>query len=195
MDKNIIYSEILYLGFVFEKGRISKKKWNFIYKKHLRRQIALWNKAVMLMNNVQMTAEDVSFCKNFIKLCEYSNEFKKIYSCTYPRLKEYEKINFNGVTFVQDDSTESKVLITLMHDLIGESAALLAVKKFCTPVKEIYVLLNTLHNIPRFFGDQPMDGKNKIDFKVTIEYTFSNMDNKLRSKYHSVYDSKPFLDK
>ena len=141
------------------------------------------------MNDVQMSEQDVSFFKNFIKQCECSNEFKKIYCCTYPRLKEYEKINFADVTSVLDHSVESNVLITLMHDLIDETAALLASNKLWIPVEEVYIRLNALHNIPRFFGDQPMGGKNKIDFKMTIEYTFSNMDNKLRNKYHSIYCS------
>jgi hypothetical protein len=193
MDKNTIYSEILYLGFVFEKGRISKKKWSLIYKKHLGKQIVLWNKAISLMNDVQMTEEDVFFFKNFIEFCECSNEVKNIYSCTYPRIKEYEKINFADVTSVQDHSAESKVLIKLMNDMICEIDTLLALNKLFTPVKEIYILLNALHNIPRFFRDQPIDGKNKIDFKMTIEYTLSNMNDQRRSKYSSIL--KPFLDK
>lgn len=193
MDKNTIYSEILYLGFVFEKGRISKKKWSLIYKKHLGKQIVLWNKAISLMNDVQMTEEDVSFFKNFIEFCECSNEFKNIYSCTYQRIKEYGKINFADVTSVQDHSAESKVLIKLMNDMICEIDTLLALNKLFTPVKEIYILLNALHNIPRFFRDQPIDGKNKIDFKMTIEYTLSNMNDQRRSKYSSIL--KPFLDK
>ena len=193
MDKNAIYSEILNLGFVFEKGRISKKKWSLIYKKHLGKQIVLWNKAVSLMNDVQMTEEDVSFFKNFIEFCECSNEFKNIYSCTYPRIKEYEKLNFAGVNSLHDYGVESNVLIKLINDMICEIDTLLALNKFFAPVKEIYKLLNALHNIPRFFGDQPMGGKNKTDFKTTIEYTLSNMNDQLRSKYSSIL--KPFLDK
>ncbi len=187
MDKNTLYAEILYLGFVFEKGRVSKKKWSLIYKKHLGKQIVQWNKAVSLMNDVQTTEEDVSFFKNFIEFCECSNEFIKIYSCTYSRLKEYEKINFADVTSVLDHSAESKVLITLMRDLICETTVLLASNKLWIPVEEVYIRLNALHNIPRFFSDQPIDGKNKIDFKITVEYTLSNMNDQMKSKYGNLF--------
>jgi hypothetical protein len=185
MDKNTIYSEILYLGFVYEKGRVYNKKFSFTYKNFFQIQIKMWEQIIVMMSQNGLSEVDYKFYNEFLKLCDSNKEMKKIYSYAYEKVKRIEKENNFGISSTRNLGDEAEQLLKILNELINELLTLVSQTKLIIPGKKIFVRLNALHNIPRYFVNVPQDSRilNKIDYNTTVEYCFSNMDNELRSKY------------
>ena len=80
LGKNNIYAQILYRGFVCEKGRVYSRLWKYSYRSILELQVDLWKKVLSRMADNTYTKEDSDLLKHFIKLCEDKKEIGEFYN-------------------------------------------------------------------------------------------------------------------
>lgn len=78
MTKNSIYGEILYVGFVAEKGRVFSQIRSYSYRKAIREHF--WQRMIWRMMDCSYTEEDEQLMDDFIGLCQTQKSFENIYS-------------------------------------------------------------------------------------------------------------------
>lgn len=186
LGKNNIYAQILYRGFVCEKGRVYSQLWKYSYRSILELQVDLWKKILSRMADNTYTDEDSDLLKYFIKLCRDKKEIGEFYNIQADFLSEIEKSIDSSMKKV-GNCNEGIIIINFMNDLVTELADLLKHKLFVDR-KRIHLIIRTLHNLPRYFLDNSKtfihDLKDMaIDFRSAIDYSFGNMDQEMKARY------------
>jgi hypothetical protein len=188
MDKNCLYSQILYLGFVSEKNRVFKKLWNQKLKKILLIELKLWSEIIHLMKTNDFSEKDEVFINYFIEICNRYSELKKYYNIVFDNINAYKQKDYMNIKS-NIYSKKNEIIIGLMEDLIHELKVILN-KRFSFKVKkQLYEILSSLHNLPRFFLEERTSNLQEpmiyagISFKDALEYSFLSMGNELNEKY------------
>ena len=186
LGKNNIYAQILYRGFVCEKGRVYSRLWKYSYRSILELQVDLWKKVLSRMADNTYTKEDSDLLKHFIKLCEDKKEIGEFYNIHADFLSEIEKSIDSSIGKVSN-CNEEIIIINFMNDLVTELADLLKHKLFVDK-KGVHLIIRTLHNLPRYFLDNSKtfihDLKDMaIDFRSAIDYSFGNMNQEMKARY------------
>lgn len=188
MNKFSLYAEILYLGFVYEKGRVHRKRWNVIYKRMLRKQLQLWSNIVLLMRDIPFSENDRAVLEDFLRLCEGDKKILAIYKIVSEKIIGFERNGFADITPGKGQNEESKVLIGLLHDLLGElDKEMEAV--FFMPGEKAYYILRALHNVPRYFfyERQSEHLSTRINFQNAVSYCLSSLKQPLKQTYIDKY--------
>lgn len=186
LGKNNIYAQILYRGFVCEKGRVYSRLWKYSYRSILELQVDLWKKILSRMADNTYTKEDSDLLKYFIKLCGDKKEIGEFYNIHADFLSEIEKSIDSSIGKVSN-CNEEIIIINFMNDLVTELADLLKHKLFVDK-KRVHLIIRTLHNLPRYFLDNSKtfihDLKDMaIDFRSAIDYSFGNMNQEMKARY------------
>jgi hypothetical protein len=94
LGKNNIYAEILYRGFVCEKGRVYSWLCKYSYRNILELQVGLWKKILSRMADNTYTKEDLDLLKYFIKLCRDKEGIGKSHSIPPDFYRNCKKCEF-----------------------------------------------------------------------------------------------------
>ncbi|MBP1903782.1 hypothetical protein J2Z32_000394 [Paenibacillus turicensis] len=186
MRKNNIYGEILYIGLVAEKGRVFNEIWKYNYRKTLKLHVSMWQKILMRMCDTAYNNEDEQLLREFFELCKKRKDIGKYYNTLIESFSEIEQI-ITTCTENVDNTHEETVIISLMNDLFLELTELLK-PKLIVDRKKIHLVIRVLHNLPRFFLQNPQTyiyGLKNVasSFYDVIEYSFGNMDQDMKDRY------------
>ncbi len=168
-----VVGELLYIGFVAEKGRCYGIKWKSNYKKTLTNHIYLLKELLDLLIENDETHID-SQINNFINKCKENYEIGKFYNFKGNNMDSF----IHGLSY-----DEINCLIKMMlDDLLSE------LDKIIVSKRKIYDLLCSLHNLPRVYlgkGKETLCDINQeaISVKDALEYSYKNMSIELREKY------------
>ncbi|TYQ13257.1 UNVERIFIED_CONTAM: hypothetical protein Cloal_4323 [Acetivibrio alkalicellulosi] len=149
-------------------------------------QVDLWKKILSRMEDNKYTEKDSDLIKYFIKLCKDKKEIGCFYNIHDDFLFKFEKSIGTNID-ISSNCVEGSIIINFMNDLVTELADLLKHKLFVDR-KRIHLIIRTLHNLPRYFLDNPKtlvhDLKHMgIDFRSAIDYSFGNMDQEMKVRY------------
>lgn len=177
MHKEDVIGELLYIGFVAEKGRCYRKNWGFKYKKILRKHIYLMLQLSELMLNKEPVDEVL---RDFIVVCNQINEIGKFYKIS---------LNIGNIDWKDGGNNFERInqiIYKLLLDLKSEINRLFVNKK------HIYSLLCILHNLPRVYL-----GENKITLcnlkqpaiseEAALQYAIQNIDNNVYERYQLIF--------
>ncbi|MFD0589135.1 hypothetical protein ACFQZE_14125 [Paenibacillus sp. GCM10027627] len=186
MKKNNVYAEILYIGFVAEKGRAYSEIWKFNYRKTLKIHVAMWQRILMRMSDTAYTKDDEQLLRDFSELCKKRKNIGKWYDTRFDSFLEIEQqIN----TYIKNvhNTKEGIVIISLMNDLVLELTQLLK-PKLLVDRNKIHLTIRALHNLPRFFLQNPQTYVYELksvalNFHDVIEYSFGNMNHEMKDRY------------
>lgn len=186
MKKNNIYGEILYIGLVAEKGRVFSEMWKFNYRKTLKIHVAIWQRILMRMSDTAYTKEDEQLLRDFIELCKNRKDIGRCYNTLIESFSEIEQKINTRIENVQN-TKEDTVIINLMNELILELTELLK-PKLIVDRKKIHLTIRVLHNLPRFFLQNPQTYIYRLknvasNFHDVIEYSFGNMNQEMKNRY------------
>lgn len=139
MKMECALAEIIYIGLVAEKGRCYGTRWTRKYKKILKLHSLELRKIIYLFLDASKI-DDV--LEEFGEICEKEYEIGKFYANIDWR---------SDVTWLCSEESHPKV-IRLMIILLNEVC--LELNKLFVNKKKVYILLNSLHNLPRVFFDK-----------------------------------------
>lgn len=185
MEKNSVFGEILYIGFVFEKGRCkSGGIWKNSYIRNLKKHIKLLEKVVECMQKQFEIEEDNILLR---KVC-HEIQTDKVLKKYYPFNKVINKINIceTLITNCQEDNQHIEI-INLMLKLIED--ILVELDKGLRKDKEkITRMIFSLHNLPRVYLSKNENTlclleQNGITPEEAFEYSKLSMDENLLLKY------------
>ena len=177
MNKQEIVAELLYIGFVAEKGRCYNRMWQINYRKTIRKHIKIMAKLNDVLNDI---ADFDCVLNELFFACRHNKEIGKFYNFTVDinKIKLEDKyINYPQVNGLMQD---------LINDLDKE------VNKVFVNNKKVYYLLCSLHNLPRvYFGRDNKTlcqlGQLSISEEEALEYSYSNMNAKERERYKKYF--------
>lgn len=178
--KTSIFSEILYFGINYEKGRVYTNYWKPWYKKKLSIQIYLWRQLWYRIKEINITDEDIVV---FEKLCTTCRKRNFIQYNIFVDL--HDKVVLCLKSNAQRTLSESECCVI---DFIGE--LLVGIEKSIhnkNGKNETYRLLRVLHNLPRALileQDLLNEAHIKISCEDAIEYAFNNMSDEMKKKYN-----------
>jgi len=186
MSKNNFYAEILYVGLVAEKGRAFSELKKFNYRKSLRLHVALWKRILIRMQEIEYTDEDEQLFKHIIEFCKSRKEIGKYYLPKINLISENEQ-QIKSEIEKTSNNEEDLVILNFMNDLMSELVELLKPKIFINR-KAVYFTIRALHNLPRFFLNNPCTYIFELQnvfasFQEVIEYSFGNMDLEMKNRY------------
>lgn len=170
-----IIGELLYIGLVAEKGRCYGVRWQFGYKRNLKKHILALNELQMCL---QLKNEKKSHdtIKKFIVMCGENREIGKFYKFSDKQIDEARL----GISY---DKVE-RLINELFLDLVTE------LQKPYIHKRKVYDLLCALHNLPRVYLGR--DKETICDLKQlgiseedAIKYSFDNMNTSLKEKYQN----------
>ena len=188
MNKNSLYAAILYSGFVSEKGHIYRLKWNIFYKKVLSKELKLWSDIITRMKDPRLNEEDFNLLNEFINLCNKNNKIKRNHIVGYELVRELKLINYKSL-IEGSKNPKDKIIIELLEVLIADSNNILNEQGILIPGKKLFVYIRALHNLPRYFFNSQLgkDLSSKTNLDLTLEYTFSNLDEINKKKYSKYF--------
>jgi hypothetical protein len=186
MEKLSFYSKILYIGFTAEKGRCETGNlWSNRYKNNLFVHLSFLLKIINEINNV-ITDNDITLLEEWKQLSVQCKEIGKFYLC-YPNISNYmllqEPIVFTHYNNVLDNNV-NKLMLRMTQDILT-----ILLNKKDTKMKKyisnkckekIYVLLCSLHNLPRCYlkkadnefqsEDKPISVSQAIDYAINMNF-------------------------
>ena len=175
-----IFSEILYFGINYEKGRVYTNYWKPWYKKKLSVQIIIWKELWCRMKEINTTDDDIVV---FEKLCATCIKRKFIQYNIFVDL--HDSVVLCLKSNAQRTLSESECCVI---NFIGE--LLVDIEKSIhnkNGKNEAYRLLRTLHNLPRTLilkKDLLNEEHINISCEDAIEYAFNNMSDEMKKKYN-----------
>lgn len=177
-----ILSELLYVGFCFEKGRVYTNYWKPWYKKKLKSQVEIWRKLICIIDKSNLREDDFMIIEELKKMCN-AYEFKH-----YDVFTSYMGCsNFNN-TLTSSFSNRQKAIIKFIMVLLED---LQRVLKGYNSKKNAYFILRTLHNLPMaLFGEDDLINKShrSLSCDDAINYAFSNMSDEMKIKYKKYHN-------
>lgn len=180
MTRQDVIGELLYIGFVAEKGRCYGQRWKIGYKKTVKKHIHMLYRLSDLMCNDR---EDINLVMiDFVKLCDNSTAIGKFYPIAdsiktqiYSQGVNWEEggYNYNNI---------DKLIQVLMDDLLQ------SINKFKVNKKEVYNIFRVLHNLPRvYLGDEKQTfcnlNQRKISEHDAMEFARLNMEGRYKERY------------
>ncbi len=172
MDVQFAIGELLYIGFVAEKGRSSMRRWGRRYKNTLRNHMRAMSEINLLLfdsSNIDTVLQD------FMDLCVSDPEIGKFYHFS----SGMEGIIWenNGNDFPQINQFMKEILEELLEELS---------KRFVNK-NRVYHLLRILHNLPRVYLTQGKSLCNlqqkRISERDALRYAYQNMNVEDQEKY------------
>lgn len=191
MEKYSIFGELLYIGFVCEKGRCkSTGLWKWGYKKVLYKHIVLLKQMIQCMLVSEITDDDVSILKKLIELIQTEEDIGRYYPIDGETIKKLQDCNFLIVKTIDSNRNNNSVNL-LMNDITTEILENLS-NGIIVNKKKITMLIKAIHNLPRvYLGNDTQTICNinqpSIGYKDAIEYSFSYMDKDTKQKYIKYY--------
>ena len=139
MKTECALAEIVYIGLVAEKGRCYGTMWTRKYKEILKLHILELRKIIYLFLDAS-------------KIDDVLEEFREICEKEYEIGKFYANVDWKSdVTWLCSKESHTKI-IRLMIILLDEVE--LELNKLFVNKRKVYILLNSLHNLPRVFFDE-----------------------------------------
>mgnify|MGYP004486893807 CR=1 FL=1 len=127
--------ELLYIGFVAEKGRCYEKKWSRSYKKTIRIHIQQLIKINELFYNESEATEVIN---HFIFICTENNQIGKFYCVC----KDIKKIKWDKINY------RCQKIWKLMNALLSDVN--IEINKMFVDWKRVYMLLCVVEEAMRF---------------------------------------------
>ncbi|MDN4066266.1 hypothetical protein QYF50_00055 [Paenibacillus vini] len=191
MTKNTIYGEILYVGFIAEKGRVFNQIRKHSYRKLLKKHVDLWQRVILRMMDSAYTEEDEQLIYDFIDFCQTHKEIGKFYCPPSKSLAEIKQRIHLGMS-QSDNNKEDMIILSFMNELVLELIALLKPKIMINRDK-VHLTIRALHNLPKFFllGSETFIYQISnvgVNFQDTIVYSIGNMDESMKKKYVKIYN-------
>ncbi|WP_110931550.1 hypothetical protein [Paenibacillus bouchesdurhonensis] len=191
MTKNTIYGEILYVGFVAEKGRVFSRIGKYSYRRILRKHAFFWQSVIWRMIDGAYTEEDEQLIDDFIDLCQTQKEIGKFYcpqSKSFAEIKQRIQLGMRQA----DNNKEDIIILSFMNELVLELIALLKPKIMINRDK-VHLTIRALHNLPKYFlhGSETFIyqiSNAGANFQDTIAYSISNMDESMKKRYIQIYN-------
>ncbi len=191
MEKKSVYAELLYIGFVTEKGRCkSKGIWKIGYRKQLYCHMVVLNSISNCLNDDEITEKDAQAIKDLFSLCNSEKEIKTVYYTKGNLFEKAKQNNFKIIT--SNDLNKSNLIINkLLIEITSELLKLLEKKLFLNKQK-IYMLIRAAHNLPRYYFNEKEETlcglctRISISYQDAVEFSFSNMDEETRLKYEKL---------
>ena len=187
MEKYSLFGELLYLGFVCEKGRCkSSGFWKLGYKRILHKHIVLLSKLIQCILVSEISDNDALILKKFIESIQTEKDIIKYYPINEDTMKKLHDSNYSIITSIDSDRCNNNINL-LMNDITTEILELLD-HKFFLNKKRIAMLIRALHNLPRVYLGKGLHTlcnieQPAIDYKAALEYSFNNMDEDTRQRY------------
>lgn len=151
MEKTAVLGELLYVGFVFEKGCCeSSGIWHIGKRKSIFRHFCVLDLLVRSISSGEVNREDYEAVRRFVR------EDRAI-GRHYPILEEYLHPEDNDVSGLMDSVDLEKVdpeINSLMRSMLAEVLVLLE-KPIFVPRKRICALIKAVHNLPRVYLGSP----------------------------------------
>ena len=192
MEKNSVLGELLYIGFVFEKGRCKPSGiWKRSYTRSLKWHMELLKQATECMQKTFQLKCDNDFLKKMCHEIQMDAVLKKHYPFR-------DVIHETGtceaiITYCQDEKRHIEI-INLMLRLLADILAELD-RGFRKDKEKICNMLFALHNLPRVYLSKEADtlcllGMHGITPEDAFAYSKLSMDEDMLSSYREffVYD-------
>jgi len=191
LEKYSLFGELLYLGFVCEKGRCkSSGFWKLRYKRILHKHIVLLSKLIQCILVSEISDNDALILKKFIESIQTEKDIIKYYPINEDTMKKLQDSNYSIITSIDSDRCNNNINL-LMNDITTEILELLD-HKFFLNKKRIAMLIRAIHNLPRVYLGKGLHTlcnieQPAIDYKAALEYSFNNMDEDTRQRYRKYY--------
>jgi hypothetical protein len=192
MEKKALLAELLYLGFVNERNSILIKSWNLGLRKVLKIEFELWRNVALMILDDGITGKDKELLNEFFQICNTHPRIKKNHKLVNDIVFDLKKNDYKELLSGIPSNEEGKTIIRLMIDIINNLLESLQSRKILINKKELYQSFRAIHNLPRYFLKKPnMKSKEAfeesgIDFKNAMEYSFQNMDERMKVKYSNI---------
>lgn len=186
MEKYTTLGELLYVGFVYEKGRCtSSGVWRMSYRKSLLNHIELLYKIAICMI-ADSTLEEVNSLLQDTVIQIMNNPVLKLhYPITKYSISCMEK-DARIIKYVEkrnECSGVNNLIVQLLEDLLIELK-----KTFVKDKKRVKMLIMSLHNLPRVYINSTYETfcnlkMNAISPDEAIEYAKLCMDSETKIRY------------
>lgn len=169
--------ELLYIGFVAEKGRCSKRIWGYRYRKTLEMHLSI----LLELTDVLLDKSDVNVIINkFDKICKSNSEIGKFYNYS---------LDIGNILW-EDKNTDFCKIDQLMKNILNELNDEL--KGFRVNKRRVYALLRSIHNLPRVYLSESDDTLCNLKLPSISEndalmYSYQNMEEMDRKKYEKFF--------
>ena len=191
MEKFSCFGELIYIGFVAEKGRCNSVGiWKFTYKKSFNKHIEILNKLIQCLSINEITDNDFNVLQELVNLIQRDELIGKYYPIPQNTIAEIAQFNKSLINTVEISNNYNRINM-LMTEIATEILRLLDAGLFVNKEK-ILMLLRAIHNLPRVYL-----GSNKktlcnlclpsIHTVEAIEYCFSCLDDQTKQKYMKYY--------
>lgn len=180
LDKNNLYSQMLYVGLVCEKGNIYQKFWRFRYRKRLILQSKIWDQILNIMTEDVFNETDKILLENITKVIKDDDQLYKYYNVPLSIIGQIRENSYSDINSTHI-AVKEREIIDLMKELNGELLA--NTKKIFVNKRLVHNILDSMHNLPRVFLPSNQSNYRKIDINDAIDYSFNSMNNQLKNKY------------
>lgn len=186
MEKYTTLSELLYVGFVFEKGRCkSSGVWRMSYGKGLLKHIELLHKIAICMISDSNLEEVNSILQDILTQIMNDAVLKLHYPITENSISLWKKDEWI-ITYVEKRKeffSVNNLIVKLLEDLLIELR-----RTFLKDKKRVSMLIISLHNLPRVYIDSSYETlcnlkMNGISQDEAIEYAKLSMDSNTKIRY------------
>lgn len=191
MEKTIIFGEILYIGFVTEKGRCKPNGiWKLGYKNILYEHVRILNEVSTSLLNEFDFERDQCILKHFLNLCKKEKQIGKFYPISEEKYKMLASCDcniINSFDIKKNNNIINKLIVCLTRDILE-----LLNKKSRIDKESVYMLLRSVHNLPRYYLNNEIGtlceiNQKGISVQNALEYSYLNMDNITKEKYNDMY--------
>ena len=186
IEKNAVLGEILYIGFVFEKGRCkSDGIWKYSYIRSLKKHIILLEKVAKCMQTKFQIERD----NLFLKKIYYEIEADIVLKSNYPfcKLIEEEEILIKDCQDENQHLEINNLIIKMLEDILVELN-----KGMRKDKEKITRIIFSLHNLPRVYLKKGIDtlfmlNQNGISSEEALLYSKLSMDENMLSIYEHFF--------
>lgn len=178
-----ILTELLYVGFSFEKGRVYTNYWKPGYKKRLKSQVEIWRKLICIIDKPNLGKEDFIVIEELKRIC---SAYELRHYDVYMSYIEYDNFNSN---LTSSFSIRQKVIIKFIMVLLEDLQK--AFKEYYNK-KEVFLILRTLHNMPLALisENELINASHRfLCCDDAINYAFSSMSEEMKVKYKQYYSN------
>jgi len=182
MYKQDVIGELLYIGFVAEKGRCGGR-WKIGYKKTLKNHLFVLSKLVETIADKKANMN--SAIKDFLEIGIDDSQIRKFYFISKDVLSQIENENITWEEDINEFNEVNYLMKLLLNDAINE------ISNTFTNRRKIYNIIRALHNLPRVYlgkGKKTLCELNQIEItqEEALQYAFQNMNEIHKRKYEKI---------
>lgn len=182
MIKQDVIGELLYIGFVAEKGRIGGK-WKIGYKRELHTHLLVLSRLIDALSD--KTVNMNCLIKDFLRISGKYKCIRKSYPFSEEMLSRIKKEDI----IWEEDSNDYNEIVILMQALITD--ALCEINRSFTNKKKVNYIIRSLHNLPKVYLGKGKEtlcklNQNNISIEDAMQYSYQNMD-KLNKEKHAPF--------